>query len=158
MKPVYSSRLLVIPTSVGWVSQFYDTRWVQFSQSNLQKGLVLFKRKFKIFFTREQGYNIYKKNLNWFSQCWFSKIWEKLIIFCRFSQTRYYLIFLTQFLCLVMSSEWGSSRSKYPLAPPTPKALSWGGLVWWVLPLLGRTYCTILPHLLQGVKAQEQGI
>jgi hypothetical protein len=25
-------------TSVGWVSQFYDTYQVRFSQSNLQKG------------------------------------------------------------------------------------------------------------------------
>ncbi len=27
-------------TSVGRVSQFYDTHWVRFSQSNLQKGSV----------------------------------------------------------------------------------------------------------------------
>jgi len=61
MKPVYSSRLLVVPSSVGWVSQFYDTRWVQFSQSNLQKGLVLLKRKFKIFFTLNKGITFIKK-------------------------------------------------------------------------------------------------
>jgi hypothetical protein len=63
MKPVYSSRLLVVPTSVGWVSQFYDTCWVQFSQSNLQKGLVLLKTKLNFFYA-EQGYNIYERNLN----------------------------------------------------------------------------------------------
>jgi hypothetical protein len=28
-------------TSVGWISQFYVTCWVRFSQSNLQKGPVL---------------------------------------------------------------------------------------------------------------------
>jgi hypothetical protein len=31
-------------TSVGQVSRFYDTHQVQFSQSNLQKGLVLPKK------------------------------------------------------------------------------------------------------------------
>jgi hypothetical protein len=45
MKLAYSSRLVVVPTSVGWVSQFYDTRWVQFLQNNLQKGLVLLTKK-----------------------------------------------------------------------------------------------------------------
>jgi hypothetical protein len=59
MKPVYSSRLVVGPTSVGWVSQFYDTCWVQFSQSNLQKDLVFLKKKFFfLFFNAWQGYNI----------------------------------------------------------------------------------------------------
>jgi hypothetical protein len=41
---------IMCQTSVGRVSQFHDTLWVQFSQSNLQKGPVLpspyvFKKK-----------------------------------------------------------------------------------------------------------------
>ncbi len=31
----------MVKTNVGWLSQFSDTHWVWFSQSNLQKGLIL---------------------------------------------------------------------------------------------------------------------
>jgi len=31
----------MVYTNVGWVSQFYDTHYVWFSQTDLQKGLIL---------------------------------------------------------------------------------------------------------------------
>jgi hypothetical protein len=34
----------MVYTSVGWVSQFYDTHGVWFSQSDLQKGLIIPKK------------------------------------------------------------------------------------------------------------------
>ncbi len=39
------------------------------------------------------GVSTFLKKLDRISQCWFSEIWEQLIILCRFSQTRYYFIF-----------------------------------------------------------------
>jgi len=45
-----------------WVSQFYDTCRVRFSQSNLQKGLVLPKLLFKKIYMLDKGINILKKN------------------------------------------------------------------------------------------------
>jgi len=46
LKNCWKWQKLVVLTSVGWVSQFYDTHWIRFSQSNLQKGLVLLLKKF----------------------------------------------------------------------------------------------------------------
>jgi hypothetical protein len=46
----------VIKTSVERVSQFYDTRQVRFSQSNLQKGPVLPIKNISKNFYAEQGY------------------------------------------------------------------------------------------------------
>jgi len=45
----------LVTASVGRVSQFYDTRPIQFSQSNLQKGPVLPQKKFLKFYAG-QGY------------------------------------------------------------------------------------------------------
>jgi hypothetical protein len=41
-----------LQTSVGQVSQFYDTFWVRFSQSNLQKGSILSRKKILNFLRR----------------------------------------------------------------------------------------------------------
>jgi len=51
-----------VSSSVGWVSQFYDTCRVRFSQSNLQKGLVLPKLFLKKKFMLDKGINILKIN------------------------------------------------------------------------------------------------
>jgi hypothetical protein len=44
-EPKTSRKCTKVLTTVGWVSQFYVTHWVQFSQSNLQKGPVFPKLK-----------------------------------------------------------------------------------------------------------------
>jgi hypothetical protein len=46
---------ILVTSSVGQVSQLYDTRQVRFSQSSSQKGPVLPKKNSKFFYA-EQGY------------------------------------------------------------------------------------------------------
>jgi hypothetical protein len=53
-----------VSSSVGWVSQFYDTCRVRFSQSNLQKGLVLPKLFFLKKIYVRQGYQHFLNKLN----------------------------------------------------------------------------------------------
>ncbi len=80
-------------TSVGRVSQFYDTHQVRFLQSNLQKSLVSPKEFSWEIFTLDKGINIFYKKINRFSQYRFSDIWNQLIILCQFSQTGYYFLY-----------------------------------------------------------------
>jgi hypothetical protein len=80
-------------TSVGRVSQFYDTHQVRFLQSNLRKSPVPPKEFFGEIFTLDKGINIFYKKLNRFSQYRFSDIWKQLIILCQFSQTGYYFLY-----------------------------------------------------------------
>jgi hypothetical protein len=49
--------------SFGWVSQFYDTYQVRFSQSNLQKSLVLPQKKFLNFLHQARVSTFFLKNL-----------------------------------------------------------------------------------------------
>ncbi len=59
MKP--GPEMAVVFTDVGWVSRIYNTHRVQFSQSNLQKGLVLLKnilKKFKWILTMSNFENL----------------------------------------------------------------------------------------------------
>jgi hypothetical protein len=65
-----------LQTSVGQVSQLYDTCWVRFSQSNLQKGSILPQIKISKIFMLGKGINILKNKFNQFSQRWFAEIWE----------------------------------------------------------------------------------
>jgi hypothetical protein len=63
----------MVYTNVGWVSQFYDTHYVWFSQTDLQKGLIL-PQKTLIFLHWAKVSTFQKIKLNWSSQWWFSKI------------------------------------------------------------------------------------
>jgi hypothetical protein len=61
---------ILICTSVGWVSQFYDTCQVQFSQSNLQKGPIFPPpNKISKISMPGKGINIFLKKFTQFSQC-----------------------------------------------------------------------------------------
>jgi hypothetical protein len=61
-EPKTSRKCTKVLTSVGWVSQFYVTHWVEFSQNNLQKGPVFPKLKNNNFFVR-QRYQHFKNKL-----------------------------------------------------------------------------------------------